>query len=391
MKNLLKLFLLLIFVFVILCDNIFAIPAFARQYKISCQTCHSPIPRLKPYGDEFAGNGFRLSDQEPSRYFVDTGDDKLSLLREFPLAVRFDAFVTYKTEDPNITDLKTPFNIKILSAAAISQSVSYYFYFFLSERGEVAGVEDAYLMYNNLFDLDLDIYVGQFQVSDPLFKREVRLTYEDYQLYRTTVGLSRINLTYDRGIMLTYGTEYGTNIMLEVVNGTGLAEANDFRNFDEDKYKNFMGRVSQDINENIRVGGFAYLGKEELGTNVKFDNSIVMFGPDASLSFEDKLELNLQYIKRVDDSPYGPIIGDDEKTTNGFMGELIYTPQGDESDWYAVGLYNWVDSDVDILDYKTITGHIGYAMRRNLRLFGEYTHNFTNEFGQFTIGVVSAF
>ena len=39
--------------------NAFAIPAFARKYQISCQVCHSPaMPRLKAFGDDFAGNGF---------------------------------------------------------------------------------------------------------------------------------------------------------------------------------------------------------------------------------------------------------------------------------------------------------------------------------------------
>ena len=39
-------------------DEADAIPAFARKYRMSCTTCHAPIPRLKEYGDEFAGNGF---------------------------------------------------------------------------------------------------------------------------------------------------------------------------------------------------------------------------------------------------------------------------------------------------------------------------------------------
>ena len=33
-------------------------------------------------------------------------------------------------------------------------------------------------MFNNLFHSDLDLYVRQFQVSDPLFKRELRLTFK---------------------------------------------------------------------------------------------------------------------------------------------------------------------------------------------------------------------
>jgi len=44
-----------------------AIPAFARRHKISCTTCHAPIPKLKPYGDEFAGDGFMMPEEEKDR------------------------------------------------------------------------------------------------------------------------------------------------------------------------------------------------------------------------------------------------------------------------------------------------------------------------------------
>jgi len=45
-----------------------AIPAFARKYRQSCTTCHAPFPRLKPYGEEFAGRGFRMEEgAEPGR------------------------------------------------------------------------------------------------------------------------------------------------------------------------------------------------------------------------------------------------------------------------------------------------------------------------------------
>jgi hypothetical protein len=58
-----------------------AIPAFARKYDMSCNTCHHPAPRLKAYGDEFAGNGFVLTDKEAPRAYRETGDDDLMLLR----------------------------------------------------------------------------------------------------------------------------------------------------------------------------------------------------------------------------------------------------------------------------------------------------------------------
>ncbi|HER43985.1 MAG TPA: hypothetical protein ENO08_05955, partial [Candidatus Eisenbacteria bacterium] len=73
-----------------------AVPAFARKYRMSCTTCHAPAPRLKAFGEDFAGNAFMLEeDQEPARFFQDTGDEILTLMRELPVAVRFDAFVEY--------------------------------------------------------------------------------------------------------------------------------------------------------------------------------------------------------------------------------------------------------------------------------------------------------
>ena len=241
-----KLYILLSFIIISSClisEKAHAIPAFARKYSLSCTTCHAPsAPALKPYGDEFAGNGFRLPEEQSPRYFMKTGDDKLSLLRELPIAVRLDGFASYNLDGYERVDFASPYIVKLLSGGELSDRVSYYFYFYFSERGEVAGVEDAFLMYNDLFGIDLDIYLGQFQVSDPLFKRELRLSLEDYMLYTSKIGTSGIDLTYDKGMMVTLGLPSGTGVTLEVVNGNGIGEAHR-RVFDNDKYKNVFGKV----------------------------------------------------------------------------------------------------------------------------------------------------
>ncbi|MFA7227671.1 MAG: hypothetical protein WC061_01445 [Melioribacteraceae bacterium] len=382
--------LVLIGMILLISRSLSATPAFARKYSMSCQTCHSPFPKLKSFGDEFAGNGFVLADKEASRYFMETGDEKLSLLRDIPLALRLEGYATYNYKQSDKLDFTAPYLLKLLSGGSITKDVSYYFYFFFSERGEVAGLEDAFIMFNNLFDEDIDLYIGQFQISDPLFKRELRLTFEDYQIYRTTPGLSRSNLTYDRGLMLTYGTSAGTDIILELLNGTGLSAANTFKIYDDDKYKNAFGRISQEITEGIRVGAFGYIGKEDLEDNLsnRFTNSFTMWGPDLTLKLKDKLEFNFQYAQRKDDKPYFFL---KEKNTRGLFGELIFTPDGDESSWYAVALYNWVDSDLDALDYNSGTISLGYLLRRNIRLVGEFTYNPDKKYGQIGVGIISAF
>lgn len=368
-----------------------AMPAFARKYQMSCKTCHSPFPRLKSYGAEFAGNGFVLKDKEAPRYTADTGDAKLSLIRDIPLALRLEGYASFNSGKGETLDLSTPYLIKLLSGGELFRNVSYYFYFFFSERGKVAGLEDAFIMFNNIAG-DLDVIVGQFQVSDPLFKGELRLTYENYRIYKSKPGLSGIDLTYDRGVMLTYGFMGGTDLVLEVVNGSGIgdSEANPGGRFDADKYKNVMGRVSQDIGASVRVGAFGYVGKEE-GTTGRV-NSMWMAGADLTWT-SPKLELNLQYVERRDDNPFFQTEWPEIATRGGFA-ELIYLPRGDDSSWYGAGLFNWVDSEQDFLDYSAGTLHGGWMLRRNFRLVGEATYAFKSSSGKyprFSVGLVTAF
>jgi hypothetical protein len=174
------------------------IPAFARRYGVSCSLCHQAVPKLSAFGEEFAGNGFRMAANEPPRDTTGTGDPLLQLARRLPLALRFDAYVNGYVNGRASTDLQTPYNVKILSGGTLSDNISYYLYFFLFERGEIAGIEDAFLYFNDVGGQPIDIAVGQFQVSDPMFKRELRLEYQDYAVYRARIGAQPTDLTYER-------------------------------------------------------------------------------------------------------------------------------------------------------------------------------------------------
>ncbi len=377
-----------------------AIPAFARKYRISCKTCHAPsVPKLKDYGNDYAGDGFKLQDYESPGYFVDAGDEKLSLIRNFPLAVRMDGYITCNFSGNGRHDLSAPYLLKLLSGGELSDHLAYYFYFYMDEQGEIAGVEDAYLMYDNFLNSPLDIYLGQFQVSDPLFKRELRLSLEDYHVYTSRIGLSDINMKYDKGIMLTCGFDTGTDLIVEVVNGNGLSEADPWNLFDKDKYKNFLGRVSQDLGSILRLGVVGYFGKEKITNNIgnSLINQVAFYGPDATVTVSNLFEFNVQYLARQDDqvltNPETAEIQEDINTKC-TLAELIFTPKGDDSDWYAMGLLNWIDSDYRPAGYRSATLHAGYLPRRNVRLSAEYSYVFSeqvDDFGKFSLGFTSAF
>jgi len=374
--------------------NADAIPVFARRYKVSCQLCHNVIPALTAFGETFAGNGFRMAPREESPGLLVTGDSALSLLEQFPLAARLDAYVQGFANGNAVTDFETPYGLKILSSGAISKSISYYFYAFLFERGEVGGVEDAFLYVDDIKGAKLDLAVGQFQISDPIFKRELRLEFEDYAVYRARVGDSPVDLTYDRGIMAIADIA-GFTVTGEIVNGNGKGEALPNRRFDGDGGKDVLLHVSRDVTEGLRLGAFGYYGRARSGG---FRNETSMFGADGTVT-HGALEFNVQYIHREDDRPTFALSEPRAKLDGGF-GELLVRPPG--SPWYGFALYNLVSTNRPLLDvrlggpanvdrYEAVSAGVGRLIQRNLRVTTELTYDIELEEGRWTLGFVTAF
>jgi hypothetical protein len=371
-----------------------AIPAFARRYRTTCRLCHDPVPALTEFGEQFAGNGFRFAPGELPGDTLRTGDPLLTLLEAVPIAFRLDAYVQEFTDGNAVTDFQTPYALKILSSAPLSKTISYYFYAFLYERGEVGGVEDAFVTVNDLGGAPVDLSVGQFQVSDAMFKRELRLEFEDYAVYRARMGDSPVDLTYDRGIVAAADV-LGFTVTGQILNGNGRGAAQENRRFDSDFGKNVALHVTRDLVPGVRLGGFAYTGRT---TSDGVRNRTSMFGADATLS-RGPFELNLQYLHRDDELPTF-LPGSTRTDADGGFAELLVRPP--ESRWHGFALYNLITADTPLLSvrlgeagplsrYETVTGGVGYLVRRNLRVTGEATHDLEQGGVRWSLGFVSAF
>ena len=375
-----------------------ALPIFAQRYGGSCRRCHGPFPRLTEAGEAFAANGFRRHGEEP-RDTIATTDDLLVLGRSLPLSVRFESNVTWQGGDgysPR-TDFQTPYALKLISSAALSKDLSYYFYFYFFEHGEV-GVEDAFVQWNDLGGKPIDLVLGQFQVSDPLFKRELRLELEDYAIYRARIGDTRADLTYDRGVLATWSPSR-FEFAAAVVNGTGKRAADDGERFDTDAPKNVLGRASYTPALGMRVGGMVFGGWEDGDRGdgvVRAD--VRMAGVDATLS-HGALELNGQWIRRTDRHSTFEL-GTPEATTDGGFVEAIWAPA--ESRWYGYGLWNRMECDQPLLDarlggpenltrWQTWSAGAGYLLQRNVRLQGEAGWDTESEAARLAFTFVTAF
>ena len=238
-----------------------AIPAFTRQYQMACNACHAAFPRLNAFGVNFRDEmNIRLPNWREATT-IDLKDDLLALPSTLPLAIRAQAFVQGRDAgeiDPvtgakgnrSKIDFQTPYLLKLLAAAPLSDHISFYFYGIFAEKGENGSViiEDAWFSHDDLFGSKVGLQLGQFQVSDLMFPRETRLTFQDFQLYRMA------GITYERGLLL--GRAFGPlDIEIGAVNGNGI-NANisinspgyrrPDRMFDNDDRKSVFGRIGTD-------------------------------------------------------------------------------------------------------------------------------------------------
>src|SRR5918993_172949 len=72
---------------------------------------------------------------------VGTNDPLLSLPDKFPIGARLEFYAQAYANGKAATDFQSPYGLKLMSGGAISKKLSYYFYTFLAERGEVGGIE----------------------------------------------------------------------------------------------------------------------------------------------------------------------------------------------------------------------------------------------------------
>ncbi len=372
-----------------------AIPALARRYNQSCNLCHAPFPRLGDTGDRVAANGFRMAPGETPPDAMSGGDPLLMLPKYVPLAIRVDGlYRVYADRSETMTDFEAPWVMKILSTAPLGRDLSYYFYFLMNERGAVAGAEDAFLYWNDVAGRPVDLAIGQFQVSDPLFKRELRLPVDDYMVYRVRVGDQPATLAYDRGVMLI-AEPGGARFTFEVTNGGGLPEAVDGR-LDDDLSKNVFAHLTRDVAPFLRLGVLGYAGRQR-GVGHVYDH-LWMSGADATVE-RGPVQLNLQYVHREDDRPtFTP--GERRAVMDGGFAELLVIPAN--SRLYGYALYNRVEANRELLDFgegapsgvrlfESVSAGGGWLVQRNARVYGEALYDTQLETSRMTLGFTVAY
>jgi len=397
----------------VLAETAQAMPAFAREYGVSCNVCHAAYPRLNDFGETFAGDmNYRMANWRD--HTVPTGDETLALPKTLPLAARAQAFVQARdaesidpvsgavTADSSL-DFQAPYLLKLLSSAPLSDNISYYFYMIFAEKGantEVI-VEDAWFSYDDLFNSGVGLMLGQFQVSDLMFPREIRLTFQDFMAYRFA------GITYDRGVL--FGRGFGPlDVSLGFVNGNGIEQnfnvtSPGYRRpdhlFDNDTGKSVFGRLGTDIGP-ASLGLFGLFGEQRNVTGPAGtesgdrDTDKIVFGIDASGRIGDGWYWFGQVLWNRWDGFLDPAVTYD--WTAGFAGvDYIYSDK-----WVFSTLVNLADAGdlantdtiYEGIEMRTLTFAAAYYFMRNVKGVVELNVDFLDDepqSGQYYTGHLS--
>lgn len=381
-------------------QNASAMPEFARRYDLSCAACHSAFPRLNKFGEYFADHNMRMPNWKETGDKI--GDDRLVLPAYPPFAVRAQAFVqardgksidplTGATESAS-TDFQSPYLVKILSSAPLSENISYYFYVILAEKGGngEALVEDAWFRHADVFGSGIGMMLGQFQLSDLMFPREVRLPFQDFMTYRMA------GITYDRGVI--FDREVGRfGIDLGLTNGNGIqgnlkinspGYGRPDRMFDNDNSKTVFGRIGTGIGP-VSVGLFGASGKQRgaagpAGTSTSSRNTDKrIVGLDASGQLGGKAHWYAQYLWNSWDGFLDIDPTRDYRWDGGFAGVDWIA----NDNWAFSALYNY-DNAGDLAGTNTVFEGIemnslsltaSYYFMRNVKGVVEVNFDFLNK------------
>jgi hypothetical protein len=383
-------------------DTALSMPAFARQYNISCVVCHSAFPKLNAFGEQFAADNYRMP-QWKEASTIDVGDDLLRLPKFPPFAVRAQAYVqgrdgeeidpaTGPTGNDSDFDFQTPYLIKLLSSAPLSDHLSYYFYGIFAEKGENGEtiIEDAWFRHDDLFGSQIAMQLGQFQVSDLMFPREVRMTFQDYYAYRAA------GITYERGVI--FDRDVGpVGLGLGVVNGSGIEQNFDINSpgyrrpdkmFDNDTQKSVFGRIGIPVGP-MEVGLFGLAGEQKSATGFagestgtrKTDKSII--GLDVSGGLGSKYVWFAQILWNKWDEFLDQNPTQDYEWIGGFAGvDYMHSDR-----WVFSALYNYAEADdfdntgtiYEGIEINSLAFAASYYFMRNVKAVLEVNADFLGE------------
>lgn len=320
-----------------------AIPTFARKYRTSCTTCHVGFNKLNPFGEAYRYNGYQIPQGEEVAYVkeepVSLGAPAWKKVwpeavwpgeipQNVPLAFMIHQRMNIQKNDATATvDFNMPHEFELMLGGTLGDFASFLGLFVLDEDGNVGGLEEMYIQFNDLlyggavnwlpkFSQDaLNLKAGRFHVAAEPFHDPTRRTLSHLRMYDYTVSSGTWNLRdIQSGLEVNGILKSRLRYAAGIVNGNGLVQDN---NDEKDGYfrlaykfggmafdgsgEEFGAELKQSdnwVDNSLTLGTFGYWGTAPIST---WDNDFYRVGGDLR-------------INRGDLDLYGAVVfGEDEK------------------------------------------------------------------------------
>ncbi len=198
-----------------------AIPAFARRYETSCQTCHTTFPALTPFGEAFRRNGYRFpggQDEDRQRQDpVELGQEIHERLfpdevwpgelpGTLPIAIRVTPMMMFRRAGggdphgglspsvlrsaPSTEDYGVSFggsSLAVLLAGTLGQNISFFAKLEVNAEGEVE-LERPFITIYPFDEPLLSFRIGMFEPSLYPFSIHRNLAGHDLSFTAVTLG-----------------------------------------------------------------------------------------------------------------------------------------------------------------------------------------------------------
>lgn len=146
-----------------------ALPVFAHRFGVSCQQCHTTVPRLNAFGQAFRAGGFRWPANQSGA---------------FPVAVKVNLAYSSAPDASGLPKAVVD-EVELLTAGRVGASGSYFVEQYALDGGRPGRTRDAWLQEDAR---EFHLRAGQFTLPLPVDPETQRDTQAHYAIYDQTVG-----------------------------------------------------------------------------------------------------------------------------------------------------------------------------------------------------------
>jgi len=146
----------IIFILILIPDELLAIPAFARQTNMACNSCHTIFPELNTFGRLFKLNGYTLTGIQSVQSTDTSGEETLRLLSIPQVSSMLQASYTYiskKQPDTQNHNISFPQQLSVFLAGEVTPKIGGFIQVTYDDQSGSIGLDNIDIRYANQSEL----------------------------------------------------------------------------------------------------------------------------------------------------------------------------------------------------------------------------------------------